>query len=79
MVSPSSEGHQQTGDLDHDMKALTDMWLLSFMDDIVSSPRSTFGYVAHGLAGITPIVFLRLGAETIPELACERTNLPGPC
>lgn len=79
VVSPSSEGHQQTGDLDHDTKALTDMWLLSFMDEIVSSPRSTFGYIAHGLAGITPIVLLRLGAETIADPACERTNLPGPC
>lgn len=81
VVSPSSEGKQQTGLLEHDKKAIADMWLLSFTDNIISSPRSTFGHVAHGLAGITPIVFQRWGIDEsqLPDQLCESTNLPGPC
>lgn len=80
VLSPSSEGVQQTGDVEHDKKALADMWLLSFMDDLVSSPKSTFGYVAHGLAGITPYVFVRWGFEDYTQYnGCERSNLAGPC
>lgn len=80
VLSPSSEGVQQTGDVEHDKKALSDIWLLSFMDDIVASPQSTFGYVAHGLAGITPYVFLRWGYEDYARYdGCARTNVVGPC
>ncbi|CAM6125972.1 unnamed protein product [Calypogeia fissa] len=81
IVSPSSEGEQQTGHLSHDRKVIADMWLLSFADDMVSSPRSTFGYVSHGLAGIKPIVFNQYGIskEEVPNPPCWRSNLPGPC
>lgn len=81
VVSPSNEEKQQFGVLDHDQKAMVEMWLLSFTDDIISSPRSTFGHVAHGLAGITPVVFRSWGLdeEKLPHPLCSRTNLPGPC
>ncbi|BBM96876.1 xyloglucan fucosyltransferase [Marchantia polymorpha subsp. ruderalis] len=81
VLSPSAEGEQRTGRMSHERKAIADMWLLSFADDLISTPRSTFGYVAHGLAGIRPIVFNRYGLDpdTVPDPPCLRTNVPGPC
>lgn len=81
IFSPSAEGEQQTGLLSHERKVIADMWLLSFADDFISSPRSTFGYVSHGLAGIKPIVFNQYGLNKmeVPDPPCWRTNLPGPC
>jgi xyloglucan fucosyltransferase len=81
IFNPSAEGEQQTGLLGHERKVIADMWLLSFADDIISTPRSTFGYIAHGLAGMKPVVFNRFGVdkERVPHPPCWRTNLPGPC
>lgn len=82
VVSPSAEEEQRTGILGHDQKVIADMWLLSFMDDVISTPRSTLGYVAHGLAGITPVVFRDYGLDRnkVPSgESCHLTNLPGPC
>lgn len=67
------------GDLDYDMKVLMDMWLLSFMDDIVFLLRFMFGYVVYGFVGIIFIVFFCLGVEIIFEFVCEWINLFGLC
>ncbi|KAH7443266.1 hypothetical protein KP509_02G027700 [Ceratopteris richardii] len=79
VVSASSEHLQQTGDVLHDRKAIIDIWLLSFMDDLVITPRSTFGSTASGMAGIVPLVFIHYGNDNVNEPACGRTNAVGPC
>ncbi|CAL5022640.1 unnamed protein product [Urochloa decumbens] len=56
---PSHEGRQRWRDAAHDMRALSEMWLLSMCDALVTSGYSTFGYVAGGLAGLRPWVMPR--------------------
>ena len=59
--------------------AAIDMWLLALCNDMVTSHMSTFGYVAHGIAGLSPHVVMprdteeeefsdELCASTPPEL-----------
>jgi xyloglucan fucosyltransferase len=45
---------EQREDVRHVQKALVDLWVLSLRDILLTSHMSTFGYTAHGLAGITP-------------------------
>jgi xyloglucan fucosyltransferase len=56
---PSHEGVQRSGDAAHNVKALSEMYLLSMCDVLVTSGFSTFGYVAQGLAGLRPWVMAR--------------------
>ncbi|GJM90861.1 hypothetical protein PR202_ga07182 [Eleusine coracana subsp. coracana] len=49
---PSHEGEQRWHDAAHDEQALTDIYLLSTCDVLLTSGYSTFGYVAQGLAGL---------------------------
>ncbi|CAO2045419.1 unnamed protein product [Urochloa humidicola] len=56
---PSHEGRQRWRDAAHDMRALSEMWLLSTCDALVTSGYSTFGYVAAGIAGLRPWVMPR--------------------
>ncbi|MCO5580521.1 hypothetical protein L7F22_034389 [Adiantum nelumboides] len=79
VLSASSEGIQKTGDMEHDAKAIIDIWLLSFAHDLVTTPYSTFGSTASGLAGIVPLLFVNYGNDKVQEPACARTNAGGPC
>ncbi|WVZ76905.1 hypothetical protein U9M48_024824 [Paspalum notatum var. saurae] len=56
---PSHEGRQRWRDAAHDMRALSEMYLLSMCDVLVTSGFSTFGYIAQGLAGRRPWVMPR--------------------
>lgn len=56
---PSHEGRQRWRDAAHDMRALSEMYLLSMCDVLVTSGYSTFGYVAQGLAWRRPCVMPR--------------------
>ncbi|KAJ1278964.1 hypothetical protein BS78_04G118500 [Paspalum vaginatum] len=56
---PSHEGRQRWRDAAHDMRALSEMYLLSMCHVLVTSGYSTFGYVAQGLAGLRPWVMPR--------------------
>ncbi|GJN19566.1 hypothetical protein PR202_gb06855 [Eleusine coracana subsp. coracana] len=56
---PSHEGEQRWHDAAHDAHALTDIYLLSTCDVLLTSGYSTFGYVAQGLAGLRPWVLPR--------------------
>ncbi|MQL84811.1 hypothetical protein Taro_017320 [Colocasia esculenta] len=76
---PSHEEEQRTGSAAHDGKALAEMYLLSMADALVTSSRSTFGYVAQGLAGATPWVLLGPVHESVPEPSCVRDLSPEPC
>ncbi|CAN1241627.1 Galactoside 2-alpha-L-fucosyltransferase [Linum perenne] len=50
------EDKQLSHDNSHNMKALADIYLLSMCDVLVTSPRSTFGYVAQGIGDLRPWV-----------------------
>lgn len=69
VYTASHEEDQVLKSLDHDKKALVDMYLLSFSDTLVTSAWSTFGYVAQGISGVTPWIFTKLdSAATVEEV-----------
>lgn len=76
---PSHEIHQQTQKQGHNKKAWAEICLLSFSDKLITSPASTFGYVAHGLAGIKPWILANVENGTVPSPACSRTPSIDPC
>ncbi|WVZ76903.1 hypothetical protein U9M48_024822 [Paspalum notatum var. saurae] len=83
---PSQEGEQRWGDTAHDMRALSEIYLLSTLDVLVTSGFSTFGYVAQGLAGLRPWVMSRPSpweewteGQAAPEPACQRALSVEPC
>ncbi|XP_047318879.1 galactoside 2-alpha-L-fucosyltransferase-like [Impatiens glandulifera] len=51
VFQPSNEGVQKSGKSTHNMKAWAEIYLLSLMDELITTPFSTFGYVARGLGG----------------------------
>ncbi|CAL4967149.1 unnamed protein product [Urochloa decumbens] len=77
---PSHEREQRTEARGHNQRALAEMFLLSFCDRIVTTAVSTFGYVAHGLAGVRPWVLLRPPSpEAAVDPACVRSKTVEPC
>ncbi|CAI0421165.1 unnamed protein product [Linum tenue] len=79
--SASHERNQESYSNSHNMNALVDIYLLSMCDFLVTTQVSTFGYVAFGLAGVSPW-FLRdpRDYERNPlEPACHRAVSPEPC
>lgn len=76
---PSHEEHQLSGEATHDMKALAEMYLLSMTDAIVTSGWSTFGYVGHGLGGLTPWIMFKPENLTTPDPPCQRAMSMEPC
>ncbi|VAI49737.1 unnamed protein product [Triticum turgidum subsp. durum] len=77
---PSHEEYQQFGRRSHDTKAWAEMYLLSLCDVLVTSGWSTFGYVAQGLAGVTPWVMYRpLNVSETPDPPCARDVSMEPC
>jgi xyloglucan fucosyltransferase len=82
-VMVSHEGTEQYSS-DQARKAMVEMWLLSLCNDVLAtSSWSTFGYVAHALAGMHPRILNIRGPH--PELAqpslpaCSRGQSPEPC
>jgi xyloglucan fucosyltransferase len=75
VYQPSHEEYQHFGDNTHNMKAWADIYLLSLCDVLVTSTSSTFGYVAHGLAGLKPWIW-RMGNK---NPACQRAISMEPC
>ncbi|CAM6124748.1 unnamed protein product [Calypogeia fissa] len=56
---PSHDGLQLTGRFVHDVKALAEIYLLSYSDVLITSGKSTFGYVAQGLGGVKPWILFK--------------------
>lgn len=79
VYQPSHEIHQQSQKHGHNRKAWAEICLLSFSDKLITSPLSTFGYVAQGLAGIKPWILARVENETVPSFVCSRTLSMDPC
>nr|XP_043639559.1 galactoside 2-alpha-L-fucosyltransferase-like [Erigeron canadensis] len=75
----SSEGNQKTGDKMHNRKAWAEMYLLSLTDKLITSPWSTFGYVAQGLGGLRPWILHMPSNETVPNPACTQAGSMEPC
>ncbi|CAL1399967.1 unnamed protein product [Linum trigynum] len=79
----SHEGSQHSKNSSHNMKALVDMYLLSLCDVLVTSPWSTFGYVAQGIGGLKPwmlnIPNSKDSVEKPLEPACRRAVSSEPC
>ncbi|XP_040376584.1 uncharacterized protein LOC102712148 [Oryza brachyantha] len=77
---PSHEREQHTEARGHNQRALAEIYLLSFCDRVVTSAVSTFGYVAHGLAGARPWVLLRPPSPAArAEPSCVRSETVEPC
>ncbi|XP_024520697.1 galactoside 2-alpha-L-fucosyltransferase-like isoform X1 [Selaginella moellendorffii] len=73
---PSVEGVQNTGNLDHDAQAVMEIYLLSMSDVLVTSPPSTFGYSAAGLAGMRPVQFV---CDQNKSVVCSVRETMEPC
>ncbi|CAI7926514.1 unnamed protein product, partial [Closterium sp. NIES-53] len=83
VTSLSHEGEQKTGDLLQLERALKEMWLLSMCDLLLVSDSSTFGYMAAGLAGVSPFslnIVPRMKSDWLHNgrPACVVTT-PEPC
>lgn len=76
--TPSHEGMQLSNSVEHNKVALADMYLLSFSDALLTSAWSTFGYVAHGIAGVTPWILTKTREHTAAEYE-EDIRVNGNC
>ncbi|XP_045805960.1 probable fucosyltransferase 8 isoform X2 [Trifolium pratense] len=79
VYQPSHEGRQKSNNDTHNIKAWTEIYLLSLCDVLITSPKSTFGYVAHSLGGLKPWILKRAYGETIPNPPCQRAMSMEPC
>ncbi|XP_047332276.1 galactoside 2-alpha-L-fucosyltransferase-like [Impatiens glandulifera] len=80
IYQPSHEENEHNEKLTHNMKAWAEIYLLSMMDVLVTSPFSTFGYVAQGLGGLRSWIINCPHREIEPsEDSCFRTMSIEPC
>ncbi|CAL0325908.1 unnamed protein product [Lupinus luteus] len=79
VFQPSHEQQQKFHDNMHDMKAWTEMYLLSLSDVLVTSSFSTFGYVAQGLGGLKPWLLVRPHMRKPNSTSCEQDLSSEPC
>ncbi|EOA33100.1 hypothetical protein CARUB_v10016438mg [Capsella rubella] len=79
VYQPSGERVQQTDTKIHDQKALAEMYLMSSTDKIVTSARSTFGYVSYSLGGLKPWLLYQPTNFTTPNPPCLRSTSMEPC
>ncbi|CAM6035555.1 unnamed protein product [Sphagnum compactum] len=63
------------------VKALTEIWLLSFSNKLATTSWSTFGYVAQGLGGLQPIIlnFFTIDSQHETRPACSLGRSSDPC
>ncbi|WCJ39207.1 fucosyltransferase 2 [Euphorbia peplus] len=79
VYQPSHEGFQQFGNNVHNMKAWAEIYLLSLTDVLVTSARSTFGYVAQGLGGVKPWILFTTDGKNVRNPPCQRDLSIEPC
>uniref|UniRef100_J3MCB3 Fucosyltransferase n=1 Tax=Oryza brachyantha TaxID=4533 RepID=J3MCB3_ORYBR len=75
---PSHEEYQHFGAKSHDAKAWAEIYLLSLTDELVTTGKSTFGYVAQGLAGVRPWV-MQKPWNRLADQPCWRDVSMEPC
>uniref|UniRef100_A0A0D9WN72 Fucosyltransferase n=1 Tax=Leersia perrieri TaxID=77586 RepID=A0A0D9WN72_9ORYZ len=80
VYQPSHDGDQHTEARAHNERALAEIYLLSFCDRVVTTAWSTFGYVAHALAGLRPWMLAPLDWDKMrADVACVRPASVEPC
>ncbi|CAI9112089.1 OLC1v1012466C1 [Oldenlandia corymbosa var. corymbosa] len=81
VFQPSNETKQDSYNHIQNMKALAEMYLLSLTDKLVTSSKSTFGYVAQSLGGMRPWILYRPEEynATDSKPACQRALSMEPC
>ncbi|KAF8772683.1 hypothetical protein HU200_005650 [Digitaria exilis] len=81
VFQPSHDQDQHTEALAHNERALAEIFLLSYSDRLVTTGFSTFGYVAHSLAGLRPWLLTLPDRDTMrpAEVACVRPASVEPC
>ncbi|CAF2083020.1 unnamed protein product [Brassica rapa] len=79
VYQPSGERVQQTDKKIHDQNALAEMYLLSLTDNIATTARSTFGYVAHSLGGLKLWLLYQPKDFKAPDPPCIRSTSIDPC
>lgn len=79
VYQPSHEGRQKSNNDTHNIKAWSEIYLLSLCDVLITSPKSTFGYVAHSLGGLKPWILRRPYGEAVPNPPCQRAKSMDPC
>jgi xyloglucan fucosyltransferase len=79
VFQPSHEGRQATDNMAHNQRALAEVYLLSFSEELLTSGRSTFGYVSSNLAGVRPTILLAAYGHKVPEPPCRRAVSMEPC
>lgn len=80
VYQPSHDQDQHTEVRAHNERALAEIFLLSYSDRLVTTGFSTFGYVAHSLAGLRPwLLMLPDQATKWAAVACVRAASVEPC
>ncbi|PIA62813.1 hypothetical protein AQUCO_00200677v1 [Aquilegia coerulea] len=79
VYQPSNEIRQQTENNIHDRKAWAEIYLLSLTDVLITSSRSTFGYVGQSLGGLKPWILYKPENHTTPDPPCRRAMSMEPC
>ncbi|XP_008671019.1 probable fucosyltransferase 8 isoform X2 [Zea mays] len=79
VFQPSHEERQATDNMAHNQRALAEIYLLSFCEELLTSGRSTFGYVSSSLAGVRPTILLTADGHKVPEPPCRRAVSMEPC
>ena len=79
MFQPTHEERQATDKLAHNQKALAEIYLLSFSEELLTSGLSTFGYVSSNLAGVRPTILLTAFHHKVPATPCRRAVSMEPC
>lgn len=75
----NSEEYQKFHDNIHNVRALTDVYLLSFCDVFVTSSESSFGYVAQSLGALKPWILHKFLDKNITDPTCLRDFSIEPC
>ncbi|XP_062233276.1 probable fucosyltransferase 7 [Phragmites australis] len=80
VYQPSHDQDQHTEARAHNERALAEIYLLSYCDKLVTTGFSTFGYVAHSLAGLRPWLLMLLDRIKLrADVACVRSASVEPC
>ncbi|MED6216096.1 hypothetical protein PIB30_004582 [Stylosanthes scabra] len=79
VYQPSHEEQQKFKDNMQNMKAWSEMYLLSLSDVLVTTSLSTFGYVAQGLGGLKPWQLFKLVSNGTYFPPCVRDFSMEPC
>ncbi|KAJ1287507.1 hypothetical protein BS78_02G015300 [Paspalum vaginatum] len=79
VFQPTHEERQATDSLAHNRKALAEIYLLSFSEELLTTGVSTFGYVASSLAGVRPTTLLTPADHNVSATPCRRAVSMEPC